>query len=84
MNCSTIKELDFLDLYTVDDKKPLEGKRLDISVAQKEIKIDIEASKLPITLEGPVKNSNWSQQGKNNYSAPENLFINDKIEFLWK
>ncbi len=84
MSCSSIKELDFLDLYTVDDKKPIEGKRLDVSVSQKEIKIDIEASKLPITLEDTVKNSNWSQRGKNNYSAPEHLFINDKIKFLWK
>jgi outer membrane protein assembly factor BamB len=83
-SCSSVKDLDFLDLYTVDDKKIIEGNRLDISASQKEMKVDLEASKLPINLEGPLKNSEWNKKGKNNYNVPENMFINKNIEFLWK
>jgi len=83
-NCSSLKELDFLDLYNSDETKKIAGKRLDISVSQKELKVDAEASQLPIILEEPLKNLVWSNKGKNNYSAPENLFINENIKFLWK
>ena len=83
-NCTSIKELDFLGLSTLDDEKKIEGKRLDISVTQKELIVNTNASQIPITLEGTVRNDSWSNKGKNNYSSPENLFINENIQFLWK
>ena len=83
-SCSSIKDLDFLDLTMSEDKDILSGKRLDISVTQKDIKIDIEASKKSINLEDIVKNLYWNEKGKNNYNSPENLFINDTVELLWE
>ena len=83
-SCSYIKDLDFLDLGVVDDIQIVEGTRVDISASQKEVQVNIEASKLPITLENPLKNSEWNKKGKNNYNAPENMFIKENIELLWK
>ena len=83
-NCSSLKKLDFLGISAADDKKKIEGNRINISIYQKELKVDEEAAKLPITLEAPLKNSIWSNKGKNNYAAPENLFIKKNIKFLWK
>jgi len=83
-SCSAIKDLDFLDLGIVDDIQILEGNRLDISTSQKEVQVNIEASKLPITLEETLKNSEWNKKGKNNYNAPENMFVNENLELLWK
>ena len=83
-NCSTMKKLDFLGISSNDEVKKVEGKRLSISINQKELKVNKEASQSPITLEEPIKNLVWSNKGKNNYSAPENLFINKNIKLLWK
>ena len=41
-------------------------------------------SKIPVILDKPVINSNWSQKGSNNYNSPENLYINEDIKLLWK
>ena len=83
-NCSSIKKLDFLGISKNNDIKKIEGKRIGISILQKELKVNKEASQTPITLEAPLKNLEWSNKGKNNYAAPENLFINKNIKFLWK
>ena len=83
-SCSAIKDLDFLDLSVVDDIQILEGTRVDISASPKEVQVNIEASKLPITLEETLKNSEWNKKGKNNYNAPENMFVNENLELLWK
>ena len=83
-NCSTIKKYDFTGLSSPIVEEKMGGKRLDISVSQKKLKVDKEASQLPITLEKPLKNISWNNKGKNNYAAPENLFINNTLQFLWK
>ena len=83
-SCSSFKDLDVFDLYGDPDKKKIEGKRLDISVSIKEIKINPDTAKIPIVIDKPIRNSNWTQKGKNNYNSPENLFINQNIELLWK
>ena len=83
-NCSSIEKLDFLGISTDVDIKKIEGKRIGISIVQKELKVDKEASQTPITLEEPVKNYVWNNKGKNNHAAPENLFLNKNIKFLWK
>jgi len=83
-SCSSIKELDFLDLMPTSDEKTIDGKRLDISVTQKELKVDLDASQLLISLEEPLKNVDWNKKAKNNYNLPENLFLNENINFLWK
>ena len=75
-NCSSIEKLDFLGISTDVDIKKIEGKRIGISIVQKELKVDKEASQTPITLEEPVKNYVWNNKGKNNHAAPENLFLN--------
>ena len=54
-NCSSIKKLDFLGISSDDEIKKIEGKRLSISICQKELKVDKEASQTPITLEDPLK-----------------------------
>ncbi|MDB9761927.1 PQQ-like beta-propeller repeat protein [Alphaproteobacteria bacterium] len=83
-NCSSIKKLDFLGISSDDKITKIEGKRLSISISQKELKVNKEASQTPITLEDPLNNLVWSNKGKNNYAAPENLFINKNIKVLWK
>ena len=83
-SCGSVKELDFLGLLTESDEEILEGKRLDVSVAQKELKVDIEASQLLISLEASQKNLDWNMKGKNNYNSPENLFVSEDIKFLWQ
>ena len=83
-SCSSLKDLDVFDLYGTSDESKIEGKRLDISVSIKEIKVSPDAAKIPVMLDKPVRNSNWSQKGSNNYNSPENLYINEDIKFLWK
>ena len=83
-NCSTIKKYDFTGLSSPVVEEKIDGKRLDISVSQKKLKVDKEASQLPITLEKSLKNISWNNKGKNNYAAPENLFINNTLQLLWK
>ena len=83
-SCSSFKDLDVFDLYGDPDKIKIEGKRLDISVSIKEIKINPDAAKIPVVIDKPIRNSNWTQKGKNNYNSPENLFINQNVELLWK
>ena len=83
-NCSSIKDLNFLNFGDSSEEKILEGKRIDISTSSKEIKINTEISNIPVELEKVIKNSDWQQQGKNSLNSPENLFINQKINLLWK
>ncbi|MDG2001049.1 MAG: PQQ-like beta-propeller repeat protein [Alphaproteobacteria bacterium] len=83
-NCSSIKDLNFLNLGGSSEEKILEGKRIDISTSSKEIKINTEILNIPVELEKVIKNSDWQQQGKNSLNSPENLFINQKINLLWK
>ena len=52
-NCSTIKKYDFTGLSDSVVEEKIAGKRLDISVSQKELKVDKEASQLPIILDKP-------------------------------
>ena len=42
-NCSTMKKLDFLGISSNDEVKKVEGKRLSISINQKELKVNKEA-----------------------------------------
>ena len=67
-SCSSLKDLDVFDLYGTSDESKIEGKRLDISVSIKEIKVSPDAAKIPVMLDKPVRNSNWSQKGSNNLS----------------
>ena len=83
-NCSSVKDLNFLDFGNSSEKKILEGKRIDISTSSKAIQINTDISKIPIELEEVIKNYDWNQQGKNNLNSPENLFINQEINLLWK
>ena len=83
-SCSSVKELDVLGLFTESEEEVLKGKRLDVSVNQKELKVDKEASQLVISLEDSQKNLDWNMKGKNNYNSPENLFVSEDIKFLWQ
>ena len=83
-NCSSIKDLSFLNFADSSKEEILEGKRIDISTSSKKIKINTEISNIPVELEKVIKNSDWHQQGKNSLNSPENLFINQKIDLLWK
>ena len=83
-NCSSVKDLNFLDFGNSSEKKILEGKRIDISTSSKAIQINTDISKIPVDLEEVIKNNDWNQQGKNNLNSPENLFINQEINLLWK
>ena len=83
-SCSSLKDLDVFDLYGASNESKIEGKRLDISVSLKEIKVSPDAAKIPVVLDKPVRNSKWAQKGSNNYNSPENLYINENIKFLWK
>jgi outer membrane protein assembly factor BamB len=83
-NCSSIKDLNFLNFGDSSEEKILEGKRIDISTSSKEIKINTEISNIPVELEKVIKNSDWQQHGKNSLNSPEKLFINQKINLLWK
>ena len=67
-SCSSLKDLDVFDLYGASDESKIEGKRFDISVSIKEIKVNPDAAKIPVKLDKPVRNSNWSQKGSNNYN----------------
>lgn len=83
-SCSTLKSLDVLNLLSSPDEKGIEGKRLDISVSLKEIKINPDAAKVPISLNKTIRNYNWNQKGKNSYNSPENLIVNANTNLLWK
>jgi outer membrane protein assembly factor BamB len=83
-NCSSLNDLDVFDIYSPSEKKIIEGKRFDISIAAKEIAVNPDMVEIPVKLEQVIKNSDWSQKGKNNYNSPGNLLINDNIKFFWK
>lgn len=70
-------------LFQEEDKKPLEGDRIDVTLQPTLLQANPNAAKEPFEIPAPANQENWGQRGSNASHTPGHLELPQAVTRAW-